>query len=147
MRNLHIPLAACSAFTPPPVSSRRSIARHLQKHARLMAVLASMDNGKTIRETRDCDVPIVIRHLYHHAGWAQLADSEMAHWKPLGTAPWVAGWGIGGAGGGRSTLVEAERSQTSPSEFREALSDACMVHLIGIVCDVTHVCMSCLNIR
>lgn len=54
-----------------------SIARHVQKHARLLAVLESMDNGKPIRETRDADVQIVARHLYHHAGWAQLMDSEM----------------------------------------------------------------------
>ncbi|XP_043230403.1 aldehyde dehydrogenase family 16 member A1-like [Amphibalanus amphitrite] len=69
-----------------------SIARHLQKHARLMAVIASMDNGKTIRETRDCDVPIVIRHLYHHAGWAQLADTKMANWKPLGVVGAIVPW-------------------------------------------------------
>lgn len=54
-----------------------NIARHVQKHARLLAVLESMDNGKPIRETRDADVQIVARHLYHHAGWAQLMDSEM----------------------------------------------------------------------
>ena len=54
-----------------------SIARHVQKHARLVAVLESMDNGKPIRETRDADVQIVARHLYHHAGWAQLMDTEM----------------------------------------------------------------------
>lgn len=54
-----------------------SIARHVQKHARLIAVLESMDNGKPIRETRDADVQIVVRHLYHHAGWAQLMDTEM----------------------------------------------------------------------
>ena len=54
-----------------------SIARHVQKHARLIAVLESLDNGKPIRETRDADVQIVARHLYHHAGWAQLMDTEM----------------------------------------------------------------------
>ena len=54
-----------------------SIARHVQKHARLVAVLGSLDNGKPIREMRDCDVPNVVRHLYHHAGWAQLMDTEM----------------------------------------------------------------------
>ena len=54
-----------------------SIARHVQKHARLIAVVESMDNGKPIRETRDADVQIVARHLYHHAGWAQLMDTEM----------------------------------------------------------------------
>ena len=45
-----------------------SIARHLQKHSRLLAVVESMDNGKPIRETRDADVPLAVRHFYHHAG-------------------------------------------------------------------------------
>ena len=44
---------------------------------RLIAVLESLDNGKSIRETRDADVQIVARHLYHHAGWAQLMETEM----------------------------------------------------------------------
>ena len=47
-----------------------SIARHVQKHHRLVAVVEALDNGKSIRETRDADIPIVIRHLYHYAGWA-----------------------------------------------------------------------------
>ena len=59
-----------------------AIARGLQKHHRLMAVLESMDNGKTVRETRDADVQLVIRHFYHHAGWAQLADTEMSEYAP-----------------------------------------------------------------
>lgn len=54
-----------------------SIARHVQKHMRLVAVIESLDNGKPIRESRDCDIPNVVRHLYHHAGWAQLMDTEM----------------------------------------------------------------------
>ena len=45
-----------------------SIARHVQKHARLISVLESLDNGKSIRESRDCDIPLVARHFYHHAG-------------------------------------------------------------------------------
>jgi len=61
-----------------------SIARHVQKHMRLIAVVESLDNGKPVRESRDADVQIVVRHLYHHAGWAQLADTEMADWKPIG---------------------------------------------------------------
>src|SRR5262245_8701505 len=44
-----------------------AIARNLQKHARLFAVLESLDNGKPIRETRDLDIPLVVRHFYHHA--------------------------------------------------------------------------------
>uniref|UniRef100_A0A8C5QWM2 Aldehyde dehydrogenase domain-containing protein n=1 Tax=Leptobrachium leishanense TaxID=445787 RepID=A0A8C5QWM2_9ANUR len=61
-----------------------SIARTVQKHQRLLSVVESMDNGKPIRESRDCDVPLVVRHFYHHAGWAQLRDTEMNGWKPLG---------------------------------------------------------------
>jgi len=52
---------------------------------RLLSVVESLDNGKPIRESRDADVQIVIRHLYHHAGWAQLMETEMADWKPLGS--------------------------------------------------------------
>jgi aldehyde dehydrogenase (NAD+) len=36
-----------------------ALARAVQKHSRLLAVLESMDNGKSIRETRDIDVPLV----------------------------------------------------------------------------------------
>ncbi|MEQ9259483.1 MAG: aldehyde dehydrogenase family protein [Roseovarius sp.] len=60
-----------------------AIARHLQQHARLLAVLETLDNGKPIRESRDIDLPLVIRHFYHHAGWAELLEDEFP-----GTAPW-----------------------------------------------------------
>ncbi|MEK9501292.1 aldehyde dehydrogenase family protein [Gaopeijia maritima] len=53
-----------------------ALARGIQRNARLFAVLESMDNGKPIRESRDLDVPLVARHFLHHAGWAQLIDSE-----------------------------------------------------------------------
>jgi len=29
-----------------------------------------------IRESRDLDIPLVARHFYHHAGWAQLLAQE-----------------------------------------------------------------------
>ena len=35
-------------------------------------MIEALDNGKSIRETRDADVQVVIRHLYHYAGWAEL---------------------------------------------------------------------------
>lgn len=69
-----------------------SIARHVQKHSRLLAVLESLDNGKTIRETRDCDIPLVARHLYYHAGWAQLMDTEMKGWKSVGVVGAIVPW-------------------------------------------------------
>ena len=49
-----------------------ALARQVQKHARRLAVLETLDNGKSIRESRDIDIPLVARHFYHHAGWAQL---------------------------------------------------------------------------
>jgi hypothetical protein len=51
-----------------------ALARQVQKHSRRLAVLETMDNGKPIRESRDIDIPLVARHFYHHAGWAQLLD-------------------------------------------------------------------------
>ena len=59
-----------------------ALARLVQKHSRLFAVLETLDNGKPIRETRDIDVPLVARHFYHHAGWAQLLESEFPVMKP-----------------------------------------------------------------
>jgi aldehyde dehydrogenase (NAD+) len=55
-----------------------ALARQIQRNARLFAVVESLDNGKPIRESRDIDIPLVARHFYHHAGWAQLMDSELA---------------------------------------------------------------------
>lgn len=69
-----------------------AIARQIQKHARLFAVLESMDNGKPIRETRDIDIPLVARHFYHHAGWAQLMDTEMPDYKELGVVGQIIPW-------------------------------------------------------
>lgn len=69
-----------------------ALARHVQKHARLLAVLESLDNGKPIRETRDIDVPLVARHFYHHAGWAQLLDTEFALYRGVGVCGQVIPW-------------------------------------------------------
>ena len=69
-----------------------AIARQIQKHARLFAVIESMDNGKPIRETRDIDVPLVARHFYHHAGWAQNMDTELKNYKPLGVVGGIVPW-------------------------------------------------------
>jgi len=69
-----------------------ALARHVQKHARLLAVLEALDNGKTIRETRDIDVPLVARHFYHHAGWAQLRDREFPGYEPVGVCGQVIPW-------------------------------------------------------
>ncbi len=45
-----------------------AIGRAMQRNARLFAVVESIDNGKPIRESRDIDVPLAVRHFIHHAG-------------------------------------------------------------------------------
>src|SRR5689334_8679213 len=69
-----------------------ALARGVQKHSRLFAVLESMDNGKSIRETRDIDIPLVSRHFYHHAGWAQLLDSEFPGYRGVGVVGQIIPW-------------------------------------------------------
>merc|ERR1719391_452264 len=69
-----------------------SLARHVQKHSRLVAVVEALDNGKSIRETRDADTAVVIRHLYHYAGWAQLMSEEMSTWKSVGVIGAIVPW-------------------------------------------------------
>jgi aldehyde dehydrogenase (NAD+) len=69
-----------------------AIARQIQKHSRLFAVLETMDNGKPIRETRDIDIPLVARHFYHHAGWAQLASEVFEHYGALGVCGQIIPW-------------------------------------------------------
>ncbi|WP_345816446.1 aldehyde dehydrogenase family protein [Paraburkholderia sp. PREW-6R] len=69
-----------------------ALARMVQRHSRLFAVLEALDNGKPIRETRDIDVPLVARHFLHHAGWAQLQESEFADYAPLGVVGQIVPW-------------------------------------------------------
>src|SRR5437588_5735001 len=80
--------------TPGHVRARYlyAIARHIQKHSRLLAVLETLDNGKSIRETRDLDIPLVARHFYYHAGWAQLMASELPGCEPVGVVGQIIPW-------------------------------------------------------
>jgi len=97
-----------------------AIARQVQKHSRLFAVLESLDNGKPIRESRDIDIPLVARHFYYHAGWAQVMQREMPGFQPLGVVgqiiPWnfpllMASWKIAPALAMGNTVV------LKPAEF------------------------------
>ncbi|HEX3371190.1 MAG TPA: aldehyde dehydrogenase family protein, partial [Candidatus Acidoferrales bacterium] len=69
-----------------------SLARLVQKHSRLLAVLETMDNGKPIRESRDIDIPLVARHFYYHAGWAQLLEQEFPEYEPCGVIGQIIPW-------------------------------------------------------
>jgi aldehyde dehydrogenase (NAD+) len=91
--------AARAAFPAWSALSGHARARHLyalaravQKHARLLAVLESLDNGKSIRETRDLDIPLAARHFYHHAGWAQLLETEFPGYGPVGVVGQIIPW-------------------------------------------------------
>src|SRR5271163_1647823 len=69
-----------------------ALARQVQKHSRRLAVLETMDNGKSIRESRDIDIPLVARHFYHHAGWAQLLEQEFPQYTAVGVVAQVIPW-------------------------------------------------------
>ncbi len=69
-----------------------ALARQVLKHSRLFAVLESLDNGKPIRESRDIDVPLVARHFYYHAGWAQLMEQELPDRVPVGVIGQIIPW-------------------------------------------------------
>jgi aldehyde dehydrogenase (NAD+) len=69
-----------------------ALGRQVQKHSRLFAVLETLDNGKPIRESRDIDVPLVARHFYHHAGWAQLMERELPGREPVGVIGQIIPW-------------------------------------------------------
>jgi aldehyde dehydrogenase (NAD+) len=69
-----------------------ALARHIQRQSRLFAVMESLDNGKPIRESRDIDIPLVARHFYHHAGWAQLMETELPGHEPVGVIGQIIPW-------------------------------------------------------
>ncbi|MGB2517203.1 MAG: aldehyde dehydrogenase family protein, partial [Pseudomonadales bacterium] len=98
-----------------------ALARSLQKHTRLFAVLETLDNGKPIRESRDADVPLAVRHFYHHAGWAKIQAEEFADYQPVGVVgqiiPWnfpllMLAWKIAPALAMGNTLVIKPAEQT-----------------------------------
>jgi len=112
-----------------------ALARGVLRHARLLAVLESMDNGKPIRETRDIDVPLVARHFYHHAGWAQLLDTEFAGYHGYGVVgqiiPWnfpllMLAWKVAPALAAGNTIVmkPAEFTPLSALLFAEIIQEA-----------------------
>jgi len=121
-----------------------ALARTVQKHSRFLAVLETLDNGKTIRETRDIDVPLVARHFYHHAGWAQLRDPEFPGYTPVGVVgqiiPWnfpllMMAWKIAPALAAGNTVV------LKPAEFTSltAIAFAELAHEAGLPAGVLNI--------
>ena len=112
-----------------------ALARLVQRHSRLLAVLESLDNGKPIRESRDIDIPLVARHFYHHAGWAQLLEQEFPDQQPHGVCgqiiPWnfpllMLAWKIAPALAAGNTVVlkPAEYTSLTALKFAELVQTA-----------------------
>src|SRR5258708_17892905 len=64
----------------------------MEKPACRRGVLCTWDNGKPIGEPRDIDIPLVARHFYYHAGWAQLMESELPGYQPVGVVGQIIPW-------------------------------------------------------
>jgi aldehyde dehydrogenase (NAD+) len=114
-----------------------ALARLVQKHSRLLAVLETMDNGKPIRESRDIDIPLVVRHFYYHAGWAQLLEREFPEHEPCGVVgqiiPWnfpllMLAWKIAPALAAGNTVVlkPAEFTPLTALAFAELCQEAAL---------------------
>ncbi len=112
-----------------------ALARLLQKRERFFSVLESMNNGKPIRESRDIDIPLAARHFYHHAGWADLIESEFPEHTPVGVCgqiiPWnfpllMLAWKIAPALAAGNTVVlkPAEYTPLTALAFAELCQEA-----------------------
>ncbi len=123
-----------------------ALARQVQKHSRRLAVLETMDNGKPIRESRDIDIPLVARHFYHHAGWAQLLEQEFPGYAACGVVgqviPWnfpllMLAWKIAPALAAGNTVVlkPAEFTPLTALAFAEICQEAGLP--VGVVNIVT----------
>jgi aldehyde dehydrogenase (NAD+) len=121
-----------------------ALARQVQKHSRRLAVLETMDNGKPIRESRDIDIPLVARHFYYHAGWAQLLPQEFPNYTACGVVgqiiPWnfpllMLAWKIAPA------LATGNSVVLKPAEFTPltALAFAEICHEIGLPAGVVNI--------
>ena len=111
-----------------------AIARNVQKRERFLSVLETLDNGKPIRESRDIDIPLVARHFYHHAGWAELCETQFPDHAPLGVCgqiiPWnfpllMLAWKIAPALAAGNTVVlkPAEYTSLTALAFAEICQD------------------------
>jgi aldehyde dehydrogenase (NAD+) len=100
------------------------ISRMIQERAREFAIIESLDGGKTIRESRDVDIPLAANHFFYYAGWADKLDYAFPNRKPssLGVAaqiiPWnfpllMAAWKIAPALATGNTVV-LKPAETTP---------------------------------
>ena len=113
------------------------IARLIQERAREFSVIESLDGGKTIRESRDIDIPLAAAHFFYYAGWADKLDYAFPNRKPqpLGVAgqitPWnfpmlMIAWKIAPALAAGNTVVlkPAETTSLTALKLAELFQDA-----------------------
>jgi aldehyde dehydrogenase (NAD+) len=100
------------------------IARIMQERARELTVVETLDSGKTIRESRDIDIPLACNHFFYYAGWADKLDYVFPNRKveSLGVVgqiiPWnfpllMAAWKIAPALAAGNTVV-LKPAETTP---------------------------------
>jgi aldehyde dehydrogenase (NAD+) len=113
------------------------IARMIQERAREFAVIETMDGGKSIRESRDIDIPLAANHFFYYAGWADKLEYAFPNRKPssLGVAgqiiPWnfpllMAAWKIAPALATGNTVVlkPAETTPLTALKLAELIRDS-----------------------
>ena len=113
------------------------IARLVQEKSRELAVMESMDGGKTIKESRDVDLPLVAAHFFYYAGWADKLRYAFPGRTPrsLGVAgqiiPWnfpllMAAWKLAPALACGNTVVlkPAETTSITAMHLAEILQEA-----------------------
>jgi aldehyde dehydrogenase (NAD+) len=133
--------AYTTVWSKMPASERAKyiyrIARLIQERAREFAVIETMDGGKSIRESRDIDVPLAAAHFFYHAGWADKIAYAFPQKRvsPLGVVgqiiPWnfpllMAAWKIAPALAAGNTVVlkPAETTSLTALKLAELIRDA-----------------------
>jgi len=144
--------AYTNVWSKIPASERAKyiyrIARLMQERAREFAVIESLDAGKTIRESRDIDVPLACNHFFYYAGWADKLEYAFPNRKveSLGVAgqiiPWnfpilMAAWKIAPALAAGNTVVlkPSETTSLTALKLAEIIEEAGLPH--GVVNIVT----------
>jgi len=144
--------AYTNVWSKMPASERAKyiyrIARLMQERAREFAVIESLDAGKTIRESRDIDVPLACNHFFYYAGWADKLEYAFPNRKveSLGVAgqiiPWnfpllMAAWKIAPALAAGNTVVlkPSETTSLTTLKLAEIIEEAGLPH--GVVNIVT----------
>ncbi len=113
------------------------VARLIQEKSRELAVLETMDGGKTIKESRDIDLPLVAAHFFYYAGWADKLEYAFPgrQPRPLGVAgqiiPWnfpllMAAWKLAPAlaCGNTCVLKPAETTSITAMHLAEIFQEA-----------------------